>query len=248
MGLALPLAWWGLRHPSTDSGTAATHELSGGSSPAFGGPETAGVRARRIAVEKTVAQRNAESHRDEEAFVRAGWTMVATAPPDPQLLALDPSLLNGRERELRVQIASTLPSPAMAPHLGRIAAEAKDPATRVDAVEALGRVGGAEAQQELLQLLDKLPPEDDARHALVPLLRPVSLDDPEAAKLASLIDSPSLTPTEKQQLAFTLALIGLRDGMKLPPTVSLSPDGQKLIDSMTLLAQRGSAAEQGGPQ
>lgn len=246
VGLAVPLAFWGLRHPTTGSGTAATSGPSGGSGPASGGPGSADVESRRIAVEKTVAQRNAEAHRDEAAFVRAGWKMVATDPPDPKLIALDPSLLHGHERELRVQVASTLASPAMAPNLGRIAAEAQEPQTRVDAVEALGRLGGAEAQQQLLQLLDKLSPEDDARKALVPLLRPAALDDAETPQLAALLDAPALTAAEKQQIAFTLALVGLRDGMKLPATVSLSPDARKLIDSMTLLAQRGSAAAQGG--
>ena len=240
--LVLPLAWLCLRHPKVDSAAAGSHAPSGGSGAAPGGSEQAEARARLKSVEATVAARNREAHRDEESFARAGWQMVATEPPDPKLVKLDPSLLAGRERELRVQIASTLATPADVPNLGRIAALAHDQETRTDAVEALGRIGGSEAQQQLLALLDKLSPDDEARHALVPLLRPKALDDDETPRLASLLDSPSLTPAEKQQLAFTLALVGLRDGMKLPATVSVSPEGLKLIDSMTLLAQRGSAA------
>jgi hypothetical protein len=134
----------------------------------------------------------------------------------------------------------------MAKNLARIAAEAHEPMTRVDAVEALGRLGGPEAQRELLGLMDKLGPEDEARHQLMPLLRPSSLDDEETPRLTALLDSPMTTAGEKQQLAFTLALIGLRDGMRLPVTVKISPAGQKLVDSMTLLAQRDSATREGG--
>jgi hypothetical protein len=245
--LALPLAWLGLRHSAARSGTAGSQELPGGSGSASGGPERAEERQQRLhAVEATVAQRNANAHREDEAFVHAGWKMVATEAPDRKLVALDPSLLQGHERELRVQIASTLPAPGMAKNLARIAAEAHDPMTRTDAVEALGRLGGPEAQRELLGLVDKLGPDDEARRQLMPLLRPSSLDDEETPRLAALIDSPMVTATEKQQLAFTLALIGLRDGMKLPATVKLSPEGQKLIDSMTWLAQRDTAAPEGG--
>jgi hypothetical protein len=209
-------------------------------------PWPAEAAERRRSVDATVAARNEMAHRDEEAFRRAGWHLVATEPPDARLTALDPALLDGRERELRVQIASTTASPALAARLGRIAAEAREPATRVAAVEALGRAGGPEAQAQLLTLVDKLPEGDDARRALVPLLRPRALDDDEAPKLAALLESPSLTQVEKQQLAFTLALVGLRDGMKLPPSLPLSPNARRMIDSMTLLAQRGSAATQGG--
>jgi hypothetical protein len=248
--LALALAWLGLRHSTVSSGTAGPQELPGGSGSAAGGPEQTDARAdaqqRVQAVAATVANRNANAHSDDAAFVRAGWKMVATAPPDRRLLALDPSLLQGHERELRVQIASTLPAPGMAKNLARIAAEAHEPITRVDAVEALGRLGGAEAQHELLGLVDKLGPEDEARHQLMPLLRPSSLDDDETPRLTALLDSPMTTAAEKQQIAFTLALIGLRDGMKLPATVKVSPAGQKLIDSMTLLAQRDSPTREGG--
>src|SRR5437762_1100876 len=82
------------------------------------------------------------------------------------------------------------------------------------AVEALGRIGTREAQSELLALLAGLPEEDEARRVIVPLLRPSGLDDEFAARLAAHLDGPVLTATEKKQLAFTLALIGLRDGMK----------------------------------
>jgi HEAT repeat protein len=206
------------------------------------------VAAREAAgrsVAETVAARNQASAAQAEAFRKAGWTMVATPAPDPRLLALDPSLLPGREDELRVQIASTVPSPELAPRLRRIALEAHEPATRVAAVEALGRIGTPDAQAELLALLPQLPEEDAARRQIVPLLRPSGLDDPRATQLASLLDAPALTPAEKKQLAFTLALVGLRDGMKLPDG-AVSPAAKQLIDQMTALAQRGSGGTEGG--
>jgi hypothetical protein len=192
----------------------------------------------------TVAQRNQESGRDVEAFRQAGWTLVATAPPDRQLVALDPALLAGHERELRTQIASTVGSPAEVSNLSSIARRAQEPATRLAAVDALGRVG-PEAQTELAALLTALPKDDLARSHVATLLRPATLDDPWAPKLAALLDSPSLTDRERQQLAFTLALTGLRDGMSLPESAT-TPTSRALIDRMTVLARRGAADTQGG--
>jgi hypothetical protein len=238
--LVVPLAWLGLRHSAISSGTAGMREPPGESGSTARGPERVRARERLHAVEALVAERNAESHREDEALVRADWRMVTTTPPHARLVALDPTLLRKHEHELRVQIASTLPTPGMAPNLARIAAEAHEAITRTDAVEALGRLGGGQAQRELLNLVDKLRPDDEARRQIMPLLRPRSLDDDETPKLAALLDSPTLALQEKQQIAFTLALVGLRDGMKLPATVKISPEGQKLIDSMTWLARRDS--------
>ena len=60
-------------------------------------------------------------------------------------------------------------------------------------------------------------------------------DKSAVAALSSLLDSPSLSEVEKQQIAFTLALIGLRDGMTLD--APLSADARALIDQMTALAK-----------
>ena len=43
-------------------------------------------------------------------------------------------------------------------------------------------------------------------------LRPSGLDDELAGRLAAQLDGETLTAVEKKQLAFTLALLGLRDG------------------------------------
>lgn len=222
-------------------GDAAVSGSAGGTDSAPGAPAAtdSDATARRRAVEATVAARNRETARESDAFTRAGWTMVAAPPPDARLVALDPALVDGHERELRVQMASTVAAPELAPRLGRIARAAHEPATRVAAVEALGRIGTHEAQSELLALLPVLPADDDARRQIVPLLRPNGLDDELAKRLAAQLDGGTLTTTEKQQLAFTLALVGLRDGMKLPDGAA-SPAARQLIDQMTALAQRGS--------
>ncbi len=235
---ALALVWCCVRSPVSvgDAGKAGS---AGGIDSAPGAPASTEVSgAQRSAVEATVAARNRDNARNTDAFARAGWAMVATPPPDPRLTALDPKLVDGRERELRVQIASTVAAPELAPRLAAIARTAHEPATRVAAVEALGRIGTHEAQTELLSLLPSLPADDDARRQIVPLLRPNGLDDEFAARLAAQLDGAALSATEKQQLAFTLALVGLRDGMKLPDGAA-SPAAKQLIDRMTALAQRG---------
>ena len=239
--LAFSLAWWLVRSP-VGAGVAGIFGSAGGTDPKPGAPANTDSTARRKAVEATVAARNRENAREEEKFRKAGWTMVAAEPPDARLVALDPALLAGRERDLRVQIASTLPAPELASRLRHIAQAAHEPETRVAAVEALGRIGTREAQSELLALLAGLPEDDEARRVIVPLLRPSGLDDEFAARLAAHLDGPVLTATEKKQLAFTLALIGLRDGMKLREGTA-SPSAQKLIDRMAALAQRGTGGE-----
>jgi hypothetical protein len=194
---------------------------------------------RSAAVAKFVAQKNAESARDQEAFVRAGWQMVQAPPPDPKLIALDPSLLPAREAELRQQISSTSASPAQAANLARIAREAGEEQTRIAAVEALGRIGGDEAQDQLLGLLRALPDGTPARREVAPLLRPRDLSDSRAAALAQLLDSRDLDPVERKQIAFTLSLVGLRDRSALPGSVleRLSPEARALLESTASLAK-----------
>src|SRR5438876_3498269 len=91
--------------------------------PAASSPVAAGP-VRDAAVAKFVAQKNAESSRDQESFTRAGWQMVDVPPPDQKLVTLDPALLATREPELRQQIATNTPSTDQAANLGRIAREA----------------------------------------------------------------------------------------------------------------------------
>jgi HEAT repeat protein len=166
-------------------------------------------------VEQIVAEKNREASKERQAFENAGWTIVTTTPPDQRVVGYDPSLVKaGREHELKMQMLSTVPSPEQAKKVAEIARIAKDESTRYAAVEALGHLNAPEATQALYDLLVNggLDPNDQARQQIAPLLRPTALDDDMAGKIALLLDSPSLSPIEKEQIAFTLALIGLRDG------------------------------------
>jgi hypothetical protein len=206
--------------------------------PAAQPPSAAGPD-RSAAVQKFVQQKNAENN-DRENFVHAGWTLVKTAPPDMKLVALDPQLLkDGREAELRTQIASTSASDDQAANLGEIARKASEESTKVAAVDALGRIRSDGAQDQLLQLLKDLPEGTMARSQVAPLLRPRDLSDPRAGTLAGLLDSHDLTSVERQQIAFTLSLVGLRDQSALPSDVAgkLSSDSRALLAQMTNLAQ-----------
>src|SRR5437867_424311 len=138
----LALAGWIASGQSSPRQHAAPPEQEG---PAANFPVAAGP-VREAAVAKFVAQKNAESSRDQESFVRAGWQMVDVPPPDQKLIKLDPSLLATREPELRQQIATNTPSEDQAANLGRIAREASEEQTRVAAIDALGRIKSDEAQ------------------------------------------------------------------------------------------------------
>src|SRR5207237_67588 len=123
--------------------------------------------------------------KDRAAFAADGWEKVSAPPPDARVLALDPQLVDGREDELHAQIASTVAAPADADKLAEIARKAHEPRTRTAAVEAIGRIGGPQAQKALFDLFKQggLDQEDPARRAIAPLLRPAELHDPYAAEL-----------------------------------------------------------------
>ncbi len=199
--------------------------------------------ARLEEVERVVAERNKNVGKEERVFEADGWEMVSAPPPDPRVTSLDPSLIaEGREDELRVQVASVSPNSNHARRLGQILLMAREPATREHASLALGRIRTAEAQDEIVRVLTsgKLDPEDYGRRQLAALLRPTDLDDEIAARMANLLDSEALTSVEKEQVAFTLALVGLRDGMQLPENVlaTVSPTARGLIEHMTEMGQR----------
>ena len=193
-------------------------------------------------VRRTVDDNNRAATADRRAAEEGGWKMVDVPPPDARLTKLDPSLLPSREAELRTQLASTTASPAEADNLAEIARRASEDQTRVLAVEALGRAG-AEGQEKLLALLDQLPQDDRARREVIPLLRPASIDSPLAAALAARLDSGHLTEVERQQAAFTLALLSLRDGRPLPAPVydALSEGSRALLAAMDRLARNASS-------
>ena len=238
----LALAGW-LASPrnSGDAAGSTNAPQSAGTVPAQGPaapPPSAAGPDRLNAVQKFVEQKNAESSKQKEAFIAAGWEIVKDVPPpDMKLVSLDPALLNGREAEVRMQIASTSVAPGMVDNLARIAREAKEESTQVAAVEALGR-GGEEGQDKLLGLLDDLKDGTLARREIAPLLKPRDLADAHAAKMAELLDSSNLNDVEKKQIAFTLSLVGLRDRNALPQGVldKLSPSARALLASTTSLA------------
>ncbi len=222
---------------------------AGSPSPAPAAPAAAKASAEEIAaqrlaaVERVVEEKNRNRRADENAFIAAGWTMTNSAPPDMRLVSFDPSLIAaGREKELRTQLASTVPPRRYAHRVAEIALLAHDPVTRESAVDALSRIHTTEAQDELIDLLTggKLDPQDLGRRQLAALIQPPDLDDEIAAKMATLLDNDALTAVEKKQVAFTLAVVGLRDGMSLPDRVTqtMSPRALALVDDMTQLGKR----------
>jgi hypothetical protein len=191
-------------------------------------------------VQDAVSAGNHAAADERKKFEDDGWAFVNVAPPDHQVVNFDPSLLDkGREHDLRMQLMSTVPSPESVRRVEEIARRAKDEATRYAAVEAMGRLNDPSATAALYDLLVNggLDANDEARQQIAPLLRPAALDDPMTAQIAALLDSPSLSSVEKQEIAFTLALIGLRDGMTLDPSLPLSADARNLFAQATALAQ-----------
>src|SRR5262249_32888079 len=164
-------------------------------------------------------------------------------PPDLRVTNYDPTLAStSREKELRTQLASTVPNAQYAHRIAEIVLAAHDPATRESAVLALSRIRTTEARTELCDLLasGKLAPDALGGRRPAAVIHPVDLDDEIAARMAGLLDSPAPTAVEKQQLAYNLALAGLRDGMTLPQPVldAMSPEARALLARMTALGKK----------
>jgi hypothetical protein len=195
---------------------------------------------RRAEVEAFVAQKNREYEGHRLDFTSDGWEFVDAPPPDPALAAGSPELLGAREAELRAQLVTAPPG---VEHLGNVVAvatRARDASTRVAAIEAIAAMGPGEPQRVLLDVMQRLDPDDPARRALVSLVRPASVDDPFARDVAALLDAPSVAPDERSQIAMTLATTALLEDRPLPDDLlgAMSPDARALCARMMHLAQK----------
>jgi hypothetical protein len=183
-------------------------------------------------VTKQVDANNASESKAFDALSADGWTLVAdVAEPQAGELSYAPELLATRPDILRTQIASTTPPADAIPAVENVARQASGD-MRLTAVAALGRVHSEDAVAALLRLITAFGDDADARQATAPLLMPADLDDPNVPAIASLLDSSALGEVEKNQLAFNLAAIALRDGTSLPSTITLSPSASARIAAM----------------
>ncbi|MBS2023891.1 MAG: hypothetical protein JST92_15920 [Deltaproteobacteria bacterium] len=256
--VAVVLVGWASRGPTAEelanvaradaNVTAQDSDLlaPGSASPNASARGTVNVNASAARIAADNERRNAAARKDNEAFAADGWTSVKADEPNPKLTALDPSLLNGHEQELRTQLASTAASPAMVGNLVEIIkSQGAELQTRLAAVDSLGRIASVGAQDGLLSLLDTLDAQDPVRREVAPLLRPQSIDDKTSLELLRRLDSRNLSAVEKKQLAFTLALVSLRDGQPIPQAAraALSPEAQALLSQMRELASAGRDAD-----
>lgn len=232
---ALGLSAWLLKSGGSISQAAPAPKAAAAISATPGATPNAKEQARLLAnVQNVVKMRNHEAREQRRAFEADGWEVTqGGTPPDDRLVGYDPKLLKDREAELREQISSTTAKPEDAHNLAQIATQAKELETRWHAVESLYRIAGEEGQKELFGLLRDggLAQTDQARSLIAPRLQPESLDTSYAADLARLLDSPTLLPVEKVQIATNLAILALRDGTSLSPQLiaSLSPASQALL-------------------
>lgn len=190
-------------------------------------------------VEATVKANNEAAKAEREKFVADGWTIVDGIPaPDTRLLAFDAAMLQIDPDALRVQLGSTTPNESDLSSVAKIARDAQSPELRITAIEAVGRMKSDGAQAELIALITSgaFSSDEAARLTVTPLIRPRDLDAASAA--AALLDNGALGETEKNQIAFTLAAIGLRDGTSLPDAVlaTLSANAKQRIQTMRTLA------------
>jgi hypothetical protein len=140
--------------------------------------------AQLAAVEAEVARLNREAGEDRRAFAKAGWTSTDAPPPDRALVGLDPKLVReGRENELRLQLASTTPPVELVDGVVAIAEQARETSTKLAAIAALGRMGApGQAGLRTLVAPGHLGAHDPAREAATSaLVTPATQDEASPA-------------------------------------------------------------------
>lgn len=218
-----------------DSNTAAAPAAAGDA--AQGTPDPKAVAE----VEATVNANNAAQKAERDHFASEGWTIVDGVPaPDARLLSFDAAMMQLDPDALRTQLASTTPTSEDLERVVKIATTAQSMELRLNAIEAVGRMRSEASQSALVAMLTSgtFVTDEYARLTIAPLVRPRDLDDPGVSAAAALLDLPLLGEIEKNQIAFTLAAIALRDGTELPDSVlaSLSDSAKQRIATMRAVA------------
>lgn len=216
------------------SATSTGYIPSAGQPPT--GPDTAPTDEKLSKVQTEVATNNATEAADKQAFNQSGWVFLDNvAPPDEHVLGFDPALLNGRENELRAQLASTTPKATDIPNISQIIRTSQNPDLRFTAIEALGHINDEQAGVALLALLtDSVFADADPNAALVAsLLQPSDLDAALAESMVRALDDSELSLIVKRQIATNLAMLSLRDEHAVR---GLSVSGRALLnDALALL-------------
>lgn len=199
-------------------------------------PGTQATDAKLSEVQAEVAANNAMEAADKNAFNQSGWVFLDNvAAPDEQVLRFDPALLDGRENELRAQLASTTPKAIDIPNISQIIRTSQNPDLRFTAIEALGHINDEQAGVALLALLtDSVFADGDPNAALVSsLLQPSDLDTALGESMVRALDHSGLSLIVKRQIATNLAVLSLRDEHAVR---GLSPFGRTLLnDALAIL-------------
>jgi len=187
-------------------------------------------------VARDVAAKNASEPKAFDALAADGWSLVENVPaPEPGELAYSPDLLISNADVLRVQLASTTPPSEAVASVETIALQSSGD-MRLTAIGALGRVHSSDAIASLTRLIARFTDDEEARRTAAPLLIPSSLQDASVSAIAALLESNVLGEVEKNQIAFNLAAVGLRDNSTL--SLPLSSSAAERIAKMRALIQQ----------
>ncbi len=188
-------------------------------------------------VQQQVDTNNAADAADTQGFSSNGWHLVTAVQPDVALVGFDPTLIvQGRESDLRMQLATTTPKVQDIANIVTVATQSQNADVRTQAVEALGRSNASEAQAALANLVTQLQPGEVARERALGALHPTSLADPATQQVIGLIDDNRLSDAEQTQVAFTLALMQMREQT---PIANLSVNAVTRITAMNNLITKG---------
>ena len=165
-----------------------------------------------------------------------GWRPADKTTFDAQATLLRPEALLANPARARAILASVAVGRNDVDGIGEVARKTTDPVLREAAIQSIGKVSGARAQSELVELYRAIP-DSAAKGTILRALRPAREDDAAATLLYQEAANPALATTERTVALRSLASLGIRRfGVR-------SASAPSEISSRLPLALRGQFAE-----
>jgi len=204
--IALVLSLFSVYLLLSDSGTEKASARR--AVPATAQSTATGREKKHQQVVKLVEKKNQEIREERKRFEREGWSFVETAPPDHDVIELNPNALSEKERYFQVQLQTTTFWGEELAKVKQIVLKARSPKTRFVAIESLGRSEEPAAQAHLIDLY-RLVSKIEEKQQILGLLRPKSLDDFVGSFLFSEIENVSQHQLLREQASVLVVSVAL---------------------------------------
>jgi hypothetical protein len=189
-------------------GAATVYHLN--HSPARGLSSAAAGTLQMKRAQGTVDAENLKNTAHQQKFQTAGWQMTETPPPNPRIMALDPTMFSSNEEEMLVQIHSNSHTGEQLDNIREIVmrhGDRNEKALHIG-IEALGRSHDLRAQDHLMSIYHEFP-RTPVRRKILALLRPRHAGDATTAFLITQMENREIPGKLRHQAATQLATMSL---------------------------------------